>query len=108
MKQLDPRQLRVDESKITGYLLSHANGRGKAVFFLGLGFRVEAWQELAEAVKAQAIANPVATTVDSPYGTRYSVDGELLTPSGRQPRVRSVWILESGSDRLRLITAFPV
>lgn len=36
--------------------------------------------------------NPVVTAVDSPYGTRYSVDGELQTPSGRLPRVRTVWI----------------
>lgn len=108
MKALSSEQLQIDESKIVGYLLSHSKGRGKALFFLGFGFRVEAWQEAAEAIKAQAIANPVATAVDSPYGIRYSVDGELTTPSGRRPRVRTVWMLESGSDKLRFITAFPV
>jgi hypothetical protein len=108
MKLLYPEQLQVDESKIAGYLLSHANGHGKALFFLGIGFRVETWRELADAITAQAIANPVATAVDSPYGTRYSVDGELLSTSGRRLRVRTVWILESGSDKLRLITAYPV
>jgi hypothetical protein len=50
----------------------------------------------------------VVTVVDSAYGTRYSVDGEMQTPSGKQPRVRTVWIHESGSDELRLITAHPV
>ena len=100
-------RLRVDESKIVGYLLSHASGHGKAAFFSGFGFRVEAWQELADAIKAHAGANPVAAVVDSLYGTRYSVDGELQTPSGRRPRVRTVWILESGSEEPRFITAHP-
>jgi hypothetical protein len=51
--------LRVDQSKITDYLLSESAGRGKATFFLRLGFRPENWEVLAEALKAQANANPV-------------------------------------------------
>ncbi len=48
--------------------------------------------------------------VDSPYGKRYSVDGAIETPDNRQPRpkVRTVWILETGVETLRLITAHPV
>lgn len=102
------RKLRVDESKIVEYLLSHPNGQGKAAFFLGFGFLPNAWKELAEALKQQAWSNPIASVVDSVYGTRYSVDGELQTPIGRRPRVRTVWILESGSNEPRLITAHPV
>ena len=101
-------RLRVDESKVVGYLLSHANGQGKAGFFLTFLFQPGAWEELADALKAHARSNPVATKVDSRYGTRYSVDGELQTPSGRRPRVRTVWILEHGSEEPRLITAHPV
>lgn len=101
-------RLRVDESKVVGYLLSHSHGQGKAAFFIGFGFRPEAWEVMADALKAQARGNPVATVVDSPYGTRYSIDGELETPGGRRPRVRTVWILETGSDEPRLITAHPI
>lgn len=100
-------RLRVDETKITGYLLSHSNGRGKAAFFLGFGFDLEKWTALAHALTQLAQTNPVAAKVDSPYGTRYSVDGELQTPSGRRPYVRTVWILERDSDEPRLITAHP-
>ena len=71
--------LRVDQSKIIGYLLNEATGRGKATFFLRLGFRPEAWETLAAALRAQARDNPVTSVVDSPYGKRYSVDrGGLL------------------------------
>lgn len=99
--------LRIEESKLAGYLLSQANSQGKASFFLGFGFRPDKWLVFSDALKAQALANPVVKTVASPYGTRYSVDGELETPSGRKPRVRTVWIHEEGSNELRLITAHP-
>jgi hypothetical protein len=102
--------LRVEESKVTGYLLSEVTGRGKAAFFLSLGFRVENWEMLAIALKAQARENAVVSAVDSPYGKRYSVDGPIDTPDNRRPRprVRTVWILDAGSEAPRLITAHPV
>lgn len=108
MKLPFAHRLCVDESKIIGYLLSHSNGQGKAAFFLGFDFQPEKWMTFADALTAQARRNPVVEEVDSPYGTRYSVDGELETPSGRRPRVRTVWILERDSDEPRLITAHPV
>jgi hypothetical protein len=103
-------QLRVDQAKIVDYLLSESNGRGKATFFLQFGFRPEQWAVLAEAIKVQAQGHAVVLAVDSPWGTRYSVEGPIDTPSGRQPRprVRTVWILETGSQQPRLITAHPV
>lgn len=100
--------LRVDESKVVAYLLSTPNSHGKAAFFLGFGFLPEKWQVMAEALKQQGCSNQVAAEVASDYGTRYSVDGELATPSGRRPRVRTVWIREADSDELRLITAHPI
>lgn len=100
--------LRVDESKIVDYLLSRSNSHGKASFFLGFGFLPEAWEGMANALRQHARTHPISAMVDSPYGTRYSVDGELETPSGRRPRVRAVWIREADSDELRLITAHPL
>jgi hypothetical protein len=101
--------LQVDEAKITTYLLNDATSRGKAAFFLRLGFQIEQWQVLAEALKAHARNNPVTSAVDSPYGRRYSVDGPIDTPDKRDPRplVRAVWIVEHESQAPRLITAYP-
>jgi hypothetical protein len=100
MKMPFLESLRVDQSKITGYLLNETSGRGKATFFLRLGFRVDDWGTLAEAIKAQARENAVTFVVDSPYGKRYSVDGTSETPDNREPRprIRTVWILESDTE----------
>jgi hypothetical protein len=87
MELLITQRLHVEEAKIVGYLLGHSNGQGKAAFFLRFGFLPGAWAKRAEALKQLARSSPVVTAVDSPYGTGYSVDGELQTPSGRLPRV---------------------
>jgi hypothetical protein len=35
------------------------------------------------------------------------LDGEVETPAGRQASLRTIWILDSGSDTPRLVTAYP-
>lgn len=99
---------RVDREKVVEYLLEPTNSRGKAAFFLGCGFAAAQWEDFAAALKQHAVAHPVASIVESLWGIRYSVDGPLDTPSGRTPQVRTVWIVERGSDVPRLITAHPL
>ena len=74
----------------------------------GFSFQPEAWQVLAEALRKHGISNQVVGIVESPYGTRYSVDGRLETPDERNPLVRTVWIIETGGAAPRLITAYPL
>ena len=77
-------------------------------FFDRFGFRVEEWQRLAEALRIHGASHEAIRVVETSYGTRYSVDGALETPDRRNPRVRTIWIVDSGSDTPRLITAHPL
>lgn len=106
----DSDRARVDRAKIADYLLSlsHPDGRSKAEFFARFGFTVEAWEVLADALRAVGISNSVTGIVASVHGTRYTVDGLLPTPDGRTPMIRTVWIVESGIQGPRLITAYPI
>ena len=99
---------RIDESKITDYLLNPAKSRGKAGFFLRFGYSIENWRAMARALADHGRNGTVAAIVESEHGTRYSVDGPLETPSGRRPVVRTVWIVEQGAEYPRLITAHPL
>ena len=105
----DAERASVDRAKITDYLLSlsHPDGSIKAAFFMRFGFRTEDWETLAAALKEVGTSNPVTDSVESPHGTRYTVDGSLRSPDGRAPRVRTVWIVDSG-NLPRLITAHPL
>jgi len=99
----------IDTAKITGYLLSekHPIGRGKARFFRRFGFREDLPEVLAQALLAHVRDNAVADTETSTYGTKYRVDGPLVSPDGRAPLVSSVWMILDGEAIPRFITAFP-
>jgi hypothetical protein len=110
MKLPNAGEAHVERAKVVDYLLSttHPDGAPKAAFFLRFGFSVEKWQVMAEALCFHARDNDVGNSVASSYGVRYTVDGVVQSPDGRNPLIRSVWIVEKGSRRPRLITAHPL
>ena len=103
-------QATVDQSKVVEYLLSkgHPEGQGKAAFFSMFGFRAHRWRTFARALRDHGATGEVTDVSESRYGTRYSVDGPMETPSGRNPRVRTVWIVDSERGGPRLVTAYPL
>jgi hypothetical protein len=100
----------ISEAKIVDYLLSltHPAGRGKAIFFRHVGFSVDEWEALAEALLHHATQNEVKAVETTPFGARYVIEGELQTPVGRAPMVRAVWFIDQGSDTPRFVTAYPI
>ncbi len=100
----------VEHDKIVEYLLNreHRYGGSKARFFAEFGFAIVAWETLAEALCAHGQSHDVARWRETGFGPRYEVEGELVTPDGRRPRVRSVWQVDKGEIAPRLITAYPL
>jgi hypothetical protein len=99
----------VEQAKITDYLLNaaHPDNGGKARFFLTLGFTLDAWQELANALRHMAVNTPVTHRAESNHGEKFILEGNISSPSGRTGRVRSVWIIDAGLTTPRLVTAYP-
>ena len=100
----------VAKEKLTGYLLNdrHVRGRHKAEFFVRFGFALANWELLAQALLQHAATHSVATMLATDEGVHYVVDGELQTPDVRNPSVRSVWAIDTGSMTPRFITAYPL
>ena len=96
--------------KVAGYLLSihHESGAGKAEFFIRFGFNPLQWEALAVALRAHVVNNQIASTLKTNCGTAYVVEGKLESPDGRNPWVRSVWFVDTGSQIPRLVTAYPI
>lgn len=109
MKLPNADRLDVPQAKIVEYHLSptHPQGRHKAAFFNAFGFSLTDWEKLAEALRRHGAENEVTTAEDTPFGRRYIVDGELIAPDGRRPRLRSVWYVEEAEDVTRFVTAHP-
>ena len=99
----------VEPDKVRDYLLdvAHPDGFGKAVFFTAMGFQREAWEALAEALRQVARNSSVTKSMTSVHGQKYIVDGMVLTPRGQTVLVRTIWIVDKGGDRPRLVTAYP-
>ncbi len=100
----------VPKAKITKYLLSftHRDGRSKAEFFTRFGFSADAWEELVRVLRHHAATHNVKQIEDSPFGTRYIIEGIIQTPDGRTPVIRSIWFVEAGEEIPRFVTAYPV
>jgi lysophospholipid acyltransferase (LPLAT)-like uncharacterized protein len=100
----------IPSDKLTDYLLSqsHLIGRWKARFFLSIGFRETKVDELKDALINVAKNGEVKATITTEFGVKYVVGGVILGPGGRRAAIRTVWVVETGQDRPRLVTAYPL
>jgi len=100
----------IEREKIVAYLLNpqHRFGASKAQFFSSYGFAPGKWELLANALREHGQKHEVSKVVETGFGPRYQVDGELQTPNRRTVRVRTVWQWDKGQLAPRLITAYPL
>ena len=110
MKLPHAEQAVVQQEKVVGYLLNpaHPFGASKARFFASAGFRIEGWQQLAQALLDHGRRCEVARTRETGFGKRYEVEGKLDCPDGRLRLVRTVWQMDDDEIAPRLITAYPL
>ncbi|HEX9732515.1 MAG TPA: hypothetical protein VGG06_11075 [Thermoanaerobaculia bacterium] len=99
----------IPREKIVDYLLSmtHSVGSAKSKFFRGFGFGEHNTELLERGLLLIARSNEVRDMIESIFGSKYTVDGDLQTPSGVVVSVRTVWIIEAGEENPRFVTAYP-
>jgi hypothetical protein len=95
--------------KLRDYLLnpSHRRGGSKAKLLNTLAYRVENWKRLDADLRSQHLPVDVTGAVNTEYGTRYDISAPLKGPNGRIMLFRSIWQIDTGNDRPRLITMIP-
>lgn len=98
----------VSDEKLRLYCLNfdHPRGRIKAEGFLRcLGITVSEVAVLRAMLLEAALSADAPLGKANPYGTVYVIDFPALN-RGRTATVRSVWMIERGDDRPRLLTCF--
>jgi hypothetical protein len=110
MKLPNYEKAHIPANKLSDYLLSesHLIGRIKAKLFRSLGFTKRNAEELERRLLAIAHTVEVKEVIISTYGTKYIIEGMMETPSGNKIAIRSIWIIETGEEIPRLVTAYPV
>ena len=100
----------VERAKITDYLLNpeHPDNGGKAAFFVALEFSRSDWDTFANALRTLALTADVTESMETVHGKKYIVDGELENPACKPAWVRSIWIIDAGTNFPRLVTAYPL
>lgn len=99
----------IDPVKLHGYLLSrsHPVGRFKAAFFHALGYSSENWRQLEADLRSQHLSRDAAREDRTPYGRKYLIRGTLVGPAGSSADLVSVWVLRTGEEIPRFVTAYP-
>lgn len=99
----------IDERKISDYLLneSHNEGGPKARFVVRFGFSTDAPDVLIAALRTHAASTDVARSEAVSYGVIHELSGPLATPDGRNPTVKTVWIVREGESQPRFVTLVP-
>jgi len=108
VKVPNARSALIEDSKLREYLLSpeHPVGRYKARFFRALGYTRDDPERLAADLR-EILRNEVEDTADIEFGTKYVVRGHLVSPNGATTTVVTVWIILTGRDIPKLVTAYP-
>jgi hypothetical protein len=95
--------------KIANYLLNteHPQNKGKAFFYLKIGFDQDTPETLKDAILKIAKTGIVQNTETNPEGVKYEVLGDLEAPNGKNYPLKTIWIQENNKEYSRLVTAYP-
>lgn len=99
----------IEPAKLHGYLLSrsHPVGRFKAAFFLALGYSSENWSQLEADLRSQHLSQDATPEERDQYGQKYTIRATLVGPSGGSIDIVSVWVVRTGEEFPRFLTAYP-
>lgn len=109
MKLPNSEKAYVSEQKLTEYLLfeTYAVGKSKAKYFRAIGYDRTNSDQLREALINIAKSYEIDQKVETDFGIKYIVDGQLVTPNGNTVRIRTILVVESADDPPRFVTAYP-
>ncbi len=98
----------IDPAKLHAYLLSrnHPIGRFKAAFFLALGYSAANWRQLEADRRSQHLPQSATVEEGTPYGQKYAIRATLVGPAGAAAEVVSVWVVRTGEEFPRFVTAY--
>jgi len=72
-----------------------------------LGYSSEEWRQFESDLRNQHLPQDVTLEEQTPYGQKYSIRATLVGPSGSSAAIVSVWVVRTGEEVPRFVTAYP-
>ena len=100
----------IPAAKVRDYLLAeaHSDGSSKAKLLRALGHDERTIDILTANLLDIAYSEDVNKIIPTGHGVKYLIDGPVQTPSGVVIHFRTVWIIDTGQDRPRFVTGYPI
>lgn len=97
----------IPEQKFTEYALNPAKDPNKSrVFKNALGYSLDNYKDLEENIRNNLNQSDMEFVSENQYGQKYRCDVEITGPNGKTAVVRTGWIKEPDSDKLRMTTVY--
>ena len=93
--------------KVTHYLLVPRVESDKSIWLARGGYTSENPQRLIEDIRSQILTLDAVPARNSRFGDTFEIFGVLLGPSGVSLPVRTIWLKDPLSGKVRLITLIP-
>ena len=97
----------IASEKLTKYLLVKRPVGDKSEFLKQAGYTVNNWSRLEQDIRDQILTKDAVSIEWTPYGELFEIRASLTGPNGQSLRLRTVWMLESGSGKTKFITLYP-
>jgi hypothetical protein len=109
MKLPNAQDAIIAPEKLRDYLLNPAHRRGgpKSRVLRAMGYEAQNWPQLEADLRSQHLSADIESEELTDYGWRYVIQTALTGPRGHAVIFYSVWQIDLGSDRPRLVTMYP-
>ena len=90
--------------KLTRYLLVPQTRADKSAFLARVGYTLENPEDLLVDLTRQILALDARPTESNQFGEYFEIRGPLRGPNGATLRVKTIWIRDALSNRVRFFT----
>jgi hypothetical protein len=102
-----PEDSHIAPEKLTRYLLVPQARGDKSAYLALTGYTLDNVTTLLTDLRAQILNQDATALEKTTYGQLYEIRAQLVGPSGRALRVRTIWMTEYLSGATKFITLIP-
>lgn len=102
-----PPDSEIPMEKLTRYLLVPRTESDKSKWLTRGGYTLENPQHLADDLRTQILPLDAQPARSSSFGETFKISGQLVGPSGIRLRVRTIWLKDPLSGKVRFVTLIP-